>query len=393
MRVIETPSSLIIIDKEKDKVTKIFTPYWNKTYPWLLKNEIRALSKLNSKHFPKLISYDDNSLTMEYAGKVVIGTKGITKNPHNKWDEREFEYIPDDFESQVNEILNELEAANLRHSDINYAHFLVKDGVVKLIDFELCIEPGEPLPRNYMSTMGLQAKMRSINEEIDDRKMAFRAVDFLKHGLTEIENAINRLPKRKQYHELPFEFKQKTDRRFLKERIEILESVYDFKGKNGLDLGANIGGVSFSLAIKGAKMTAVEKEKEFLDVGIACEKHFGMGVKFVEADLVDYVLSNEKHFDFCTFLATFHWIVKERGIDVATNVLNKISKDCDVMFLETNFGHEEGLVGSEDAMSEAGIKNENDLISYIKNNTEYTEIKNVGKCIGWGRRSTYFCSK
>lgn len=393
MRIIETPSSLIVIDKEKDRVTKVFTPYWNKTYPWLLKNEIRALSKLNSKHFPKLISYDDNSITMEYAGETITTQKGVKTNPHNKWDEREFSDMPDDFESQVNEILDELEKANFRHSDINYVNFLVKDGVVKLIDFETCIEVGEPLPRNYMSTMGIQAKTRNVGEEINDRLMAERTIKFFKNGLKDIQKEIDKLPKGLQYHELPFEFKQKTDRKFLKERIEMFTSVYDFKGKEGIDLGCNIGGVTFSLAMKGAKMTGVDNGVHFLNVANACEKHYNLGTEFVEADITNYCLNNKKHYDFCVFVATFHWIVAKEGIEKATEVLNKISKDCDTMFFETNTGSEPGLVGSEEVMQEAGLDTNEKLIEFIKKNTKYTKIENIGKCIGWNNRISWFCSK
>ena len=393
VKIIENPSSLIILDKDNNKVTKIFTPYWNKKYPWLLKNEVRALKKLDSKHFPKLISYDDNSIVMEYAGETITKYKGLKKNPHNKWDEREFSDAPEDFEKQVEEILDELQKANLRHSDINYTHFLVKDGVVKLIDFETCIEYGEPIPKNYIQTMGIEAKTRNPGEEIDDRLMAHRTIKFMKDGLADIHKAISKLPKGKQYHELPFEFKQKADRRFLKERIELLESVYNFEGKKGLDLGCNIGGISFSLAIKGAKVTGVDNSKQSLAVANACEKYFDLGTKFVEADITDYCLNNKKEYDFCIFLATWHWIVAKDGLKKATEVLNKVSKDCEVMFIETNFGHEEGLVGSEEVMSNAGIIDEKKLIEFIKKNTEYNKVENVGKCIGWGRRSTYFCSK
>lgn len=393
MRVIETPSSLIIIDKENDKVTKIFSTYWITKYPWLIKNEIRALSRLNSKHFPKLISYDENSIVMEYAGETITEHKGITKNPNNKWDQREFGYMPDDFEEQVEEILNELEEANLRHSDINYVHFLTKKGVVKLIDFETCIEYGEALPRNYMNTMGIHAKTRNANEEVNDRAMAARTMKFFKKGLSKIQEEINKLPKGKQYHELPFEFRQNTDRKFLKERIEMFNSVYDFNGKTGIDLGCNIGGITFSLAMKGAKVSGLDNGKHFLNVANACEEHFNLGTEFIEADLTNYCLNNKKHYDFCIFVATWHWIVKREGIKKATEVLNKISKDCDVMFFETNFGHEHGLIGSEDAMTEAGITNEEELTEFIKKNTKYTKVENIGKCIGWANRPSFFCSK
>jgi len=340
-----------------------------------------------------LISYDDNSLTTEYAGETISKYKGLKKNPHNKWDEREFSDMPDDFEAQVEEILDELEKANLRHSDINCTHFLVKDGIVKLIDFELCIEPGEPLPKNYMSTMGIEAKTRNIGEEISDRIMAERTLKFFKDGLKEVSEAINRLPKGMQYHELPFEFKQKADRRFLKERIEMFESVYDFKGKKGIDLGCNIGGITFSLAIKGAKVLGLDNGKHFLDVANACEKYYNLGTEFVKADITDYCLNNKKHYDFCVFVATWHWVLVKDGLKKATEVLKKISEDCDVMFFETNFGHEIGLTGSENAMSDVGLDSPEKLIEFIKKNTEYTKVENIGKCIGWGRRISWLCSK
>jgi len=393
VRVVETPSSFIVIDKKNDKVTKIFSPYWIKKYPWLIENEVRALSRLNNKHFPKLISHDENSIVMEYAGETITQLKGVTKNPHNKWDQREFGDIPDNFEEQVEEILDELKKANLRHSDINYVHFLVKDGVVKLIDFETCIEYGEALPRNYMKTMGLHAKTRNVGEEVDDKAMAHRTIKFFKNGLKDIQKEIDKLPKGLQYHELPFEFKQKTDRKFLKERVEIFESVYDFKGKEGIDLGCNIGGITFSLAMKEAKMTGLDNGKHFLNIANACEKHYNLGAEFIEADLTDYCLNNKKHYDFCIFVATWHWIVKRGGIKKATEVLKKISEDCDVMFLETNFGPEPDLVGSEEVMTEAGLTSADKLVEFIKKNTEYTKVENVGKCIGWGNRITWFCSK
>ena len=330
---------------------------------------------------------------MEYAGETITSQKSMKSNPNNKWDEREFSYMPDNFEEQVNEILDELEEANLRHSDINHTHFLVKDGVVKLIDFELCVEPNEALPKNYMKTMGLQAKTRNAGEEINDRVMASRTIKFFKNGLKEIEDAINKLPKGLQYHELPFEFKQNTDRKFLKERIEMFTSVYDFKHKEGIDLGCNIGGITFSLATKGAKVLGIDNGVHFLNVANACERHYNLGAEFIEADITDYCLNNKKHYDFCVFVATWHWVLVKDGLKKATEVLKKISEDCDVMFFETNFGHEIGLTGSENAMSDVGLDSPEKLVEFIKKNTEYTKVENIGKCIGWGRRISWLCSK
>ena len=398
MIVVSTDACIVVIDKFNDRVIKIIKPYWLKKCPWIIDNEVRALKKLNSKHFPKYISHDENSVTMEYAGKVSTATKYI-KNPNNDWDVREFEEIPADFEEQVNEILDELEKANLRHSDINFGHFLIKDGIVKLIDFELCLEYGEPEPKNYMQTMGIEAKVRNIDEPVNDRLMAKRTIEYLNDGIGKIYRLLGKLPNRLQYHELPFNLIQKTDRGYLKERVKILTNAYDFKDKKGIDLGCNIGGLTFALAIKGSKMTGVDIKEDNLTIANACENYYKLGCKFIKDDIVDYVLSNfadnkiSKHYDFCLCLAVWHWIVKQTNLNMGIALLKRISKTCDTMFFEINFGHEEGLIGSEETMKDAGLTNEQEVIDFIIKHTEYKEVKNIGKCIGWNNRPTFMCSK
>ena len=63
------------------------------------------------------------------------------------------------------------------------------------------------------------------------------------------------------------------------------------------------------------------------------------------------------------------------------------------MFFEINFGHEEGLVGSEETMEELGITNEQALKDFIIKHTEYKEVKKIGTCIGWNNRPTFMCTK
>jgi len=172
----------------------------------------------------------------------------------------------------------------------------------------------------------------------------------------------------------------------------MFKEVYDFKGKKGLDLGCNIGGITFSLAINGAKMTGVEIKPSNIAIANACEEYYCLNTKFIEDNIVDFVKDLE-HYDFCVFVATWHWIVKQEGLEKATEVLKRVSENCDVMFLETNFGHEEGLTGSEETMSDNGLDSESKLIEFIIKNTEYNKVKNIGTCIGWNNRITFMCSK
>jgi len=393
-KVISTEGAYIILDKKNDRVIKIIKPYWMKKCPWIIKNEVRAIERLSHSkhfnHFPKLFDYDENSITTDYTGDSVLPVN-ISNIP---LDVREFSPLPEDYEEQMNEILDALEESKLRHSDINHGHLLVKNGVLKLVDFELCLEFNEPEPINYMKTMGVEAMTRDINEPIDDRLMAHRTLQKIKGGIQKIYDLIKELPSARLYHELPFfNLLQKPDRKFLKERIELLKSAYDFKNKKGLDLGANVGGVTFSLALEGAKMTGVDIDSKLINIANACEDYYKLGCIFIEDNIKDYVNNLKEHYDFCTLLAVWHWLVKYLGIEIAKDILNKISKKCNVMFIEVNFGPEQGLVGSEETMINAGLTNERKFIDFIIKNTEYNKIKNIGKCIGWANRPTFFCTK
>lgn len=75
----------------------------------------------NNKHFPNIIDYNDNelSLTLEYAGI-----------PIRKVDKIE------NLEQQLEEIYNSLAKNKIKHNDIMCKNLLSKDGVLKLIDFE-----------------------------------------------------------------------------------------------------------------------------------------------------------------------------------------------------------------------------------------------------------------
>jgi len=235
---------------------------------------------------------------------------------------------------------------------------------------------------------------RDINEPIDDRLMAHRTLQRIKGGIQKIYDLIKELPSARLYHELPFfNLLQKPDRKFLKERIELLKSAYDFKNKKGLDLGANVGGVTFSLALEGAKMTGVDIDSKLINIANACEDYYKLGCIFIEDNIKDYVNNLKEHYDFCTLLAVWHWLVKQTSERTGIKILKKISEKCDVMFFEINYGYEEGLIGSGSTMEEIGLTSDQAVIDYIKKNTDYTEVKPIGKCIGWGQRTLWRCSK
>lgn len=84
----------------------------------LIENEERILSLLDSEHFPKVLEKTDNGLILDDCGEHLTNRN-----------------IPDNWKKQLLEIVTELREKNVCHNDIKVDNLLVKDGVLKLIDF------------------------------------------------------------------------------------------------------------------------------------------------------------------------------------------------------------------------------------------------------------------
>jgi hypothetical protein len=84
----------------------------------LIDNEERILSKVASAHFPKVISKNEGELSIEDCGELL--------NEDN---------LPDDWKEQLVKILVDLKTHNLVHRDIKPDNLMIKNGVIKLIDF------------------------------------------------------------------------------------------------------------------------------------------------------------------------------------------------------------------------------------------------------------------
>jgi len=89
-------------------------------------NETMALKKLTSSHFPKVISdTHEREIIMDYCGVP------LTK-----------ENMPSNYKLQIKEILAELRKNDIVHRDIRPGNLLVKDSVIKLIDFGWAAQHG-----------------------------------------------------------------------------------------------------------------------------------------------------------------------------------------------------------------------------------------------------------
>lgn len=84
----------------------------------LIDNEERILKNIDSIHFPKFISKNNDELSIEDCGEL------LTVNN-----------LSQDWKSQLVQILAELRLNKIQHRDIKPDNILVKDGIIKLIDW------------------------------------------------------------------------------------------------------------------------------------------------------------------------------------------------------------------------------------------------------------------
>lgn len=113
-----------IVAKEGDRVIKKQISY--KNYPLII-NERRALEKIKSDHFPELLGSGSETITLSYCGEVLT-----------------LENLPSDWKKQLIQIVDYLEKKGIEHRDIRPSNLMVKDGVIKLIDFGWSFHEGTP---------------------------------------------------------------------------------------------------------------------------------------------------------------------------------------------------------------------------------------------------------
>ncbi len=84
----------------------------------LIDNEERILSNVSSIHFPRVLSKQDGELSIEDCGEMLTEDN-----------------LPQDWKEQLVKILVDLKTNNIQHRDIKPDNLMVKDGIIKLIDF------------------------------------------------------------------------------------------------------------------------------------------------------------------------------------------------------------------------------------------------------------------
>lgn len=127
----------------------------------LIDNEERILSHISSIHFPKVISKNDGELSIEDCGDIL--------------DENN---APKDWKEQLIKILIELKVNKVQHRDIKPDNLMVKDNVVKLIDFGWAIFIDEPEAISPPACLGYPYKPSWGHDDNYSMKQIIKQLDY-----------------------------------------------------------------------------------------------------------------------------------------------------------------------------------------------------------------------
>jgi len=191
----------------------------------------------------------------------------------------------------------------------------------------------------------------------------------------------------KLYHELPFEeFKHfNRHRGGTQERIDNIIRLVNVKDKTILDLGCSVGGLSFGMAQKGAKyVTGIDYDTESIGVANAVKEHYKIeNIDFLNDELTIERIRELPKVDIVIWMSQWMWIVKQKGMDYAKDLLFEVSAKADIMVFES---------AANDGMARIKGATQDDIEKWLFENTCYEKITRYGSTGGWMNRSIFLCT-
>lgn len=137
-------------------------------YPELFANEVQILQRLSGRHFPKVQQVQAGVIDMSYCGEPLTLSN-----------------MPENYDEQCKEILNDLRICDVLHRDINPTNLLVKNGIIMLVDFAYSGRLSNPrdseLPNsgNKLPTCLGYSTFRCPTE-FNDRFSLAKSIDFIR---------------------------------------------------------------------------------------------------------------------------------------------------------------------------------------------------------------------
>jgi hypothetical protein len=196
------------------------------------------------------------------------------------------------------------------------------------------------------------------------------------------------------YHPMPFpEFshlKTSTNKASAFKKLKVILNAAklvcqnNLKDKTLLDVGANGGFYTFSLAKEGMSVTSFEPHDRYSVIGgfLAKEKFLNVDWKPVS---FDENLIPEQRFDLTLMLSVFQWMSDgHKNIDNAFKQLRYISSVSENLIFELGFNTGKSCITTTRKNHYA------ELIRLLQDNTNYSFFKLIGTTSAWGFRRNRF---
>ena len=168
---------------------------------------------------------------------------------------------------------------------------------------------------------------------------------------------------------------------------QILDNI-DVAGLQGVDLGCNIGGITFSMERAGASMTGVDYDEGAIHIARVVGDELGSSAKFTAASI-----SPQNLLGFCrgrqlvVWLAQWMWFVRQHGKEQGIEALRRISKETQILVFESSFG--DGMAGP--LMRQLGITKP--LVKEIISD-HFDLVRDLGRSHdGWHRREIIIAAR
>ena len=196
------------------------------------------------------------------------------------------------------------------------------------------------------------------------------------------------------YHPIPFEgfehlSTQVTWDTPFKRLAMILKGYQSFSGAKILDLGANIGFYSLSLARRGADVTAVDRRPEYVQIARQVSELYQVPVEFkcssINLDLLD---SLDERYDIVLFFSVFQWIVDSEGWTKALAILRHIARKSEAMFFDVSVNAGKACLHSYPGGEKGYVEN------LLRSKSGFRCVAHIGDVHPYGTdtRHVFFCT-
>lgn len=196
------------------------------------------------------------------------------------------------------------------------------------------------------------------------------------------------------YHPIPFpEFshlKTSANTDVATFKLRMIEKTFrdifpsGFVGKKLLDIGANCGMYSFTLADQGMNVTSFEPHSRYSKIGKFLAKEKGLDIDWHSSPF-DISAIHGKKFDVCLMMSVFQWMASGGGnMKSAINHLGYISKHCSYLVFELGYN------SGKSCLRTNKLNHYSELINFLDANTSYQNFELLGKTKAWGGKASRY---